>query len=53
MSNNPIGFSLLHALRALFLLLLKICALVFAWCCKIIGTILIKLGEFTFKVVEK
>jgi len=53
MNNSHTGNMLLQALRSLVIAILKVLALIFAWCCKIIGNILIKISELTFKLIGK
>ncbi len=53
MSQHNQGNTLLHALWILVIAILKVIALVFAWCCKIIGLVFIKISELTFKLTEK
>lgn len=53
MSTQSIGGTLLSALRSLLILILKIIAMVFAWVCKLSGTILLWIGDRTFKIIEK
>lgn len=53
MSQPNQGNMLLQAFRTLGIAFLKVIALIFAWCCKLIGLGFIKLSELTFKLTEK
>jgi hypothetical protein len=43
----------IQAFKALLIALLKLLAICFAWCCKIIGIIFLKISEITLKFVSK
>jgi hypothetical protein len=47
------GNLLLKALKTLGIAILRVIALLFAWCCKIIGFVFTKLSELTFKLADK
>jgi hypothetical protein len=53
MSSSSPGNMFLQALKTLAIAILKVFAIVFAWCLKIIGLGFIKLSEMTFKLAEK
>jgi len=53
MSNSNQGHIVLHALKAIFVSVLKILAIVCGWTIKLAGAVLTKIGEFTLKLAEK
>jgi hypothetical protein len=53
MSQSGHGNMLVQALRALVITILKIIALLFAWCCKLIGKGFIFISDLTFKLTDK
>ncbi len=51
--SRSIGSTLLDVVKNLFISLLKLCAIAFAWLCKIAGMILLKTGETIEKMITK
>ncbi|MFN0189847.1 MAG: hypothetical protein ACKVQV_14185 [Bacteroidia bacterium] len=47
------GDTFLYSLKQLFIALLKLATIAFAWLCKISGMILIRTGEMLEKIVSK
>jgi hypothetical protein len=53
MSQSGHGNMLLQALKTLGVAILKLIAILFAWCLKIIGLAFTKLSELIFKLADK
>jgi hypothetical protein len=50
---RSLGSTLIDAVKPLYIALIKLLAIAFAWLCKITGMILLKTGETIEKMISK